>query len=118
MQTQTHLRSSAYWIIVAGLLLAFLSAIIPFYQAGYRLMFSVLLSGMLPYLVYGIAVPLLRTGLILVAGLTLLAVHAWLVISERLIGGADYSDGMIYYVPLLLAVALLPLPVMALRKPY
>jgi hypothetical protein len=118
MDTQAHLRSSAYWIIVAGLLLALLSALVPHYQAGYKLMYGVLLSGMLPYLIYGIAAPLLRTGLILVAGLGLLTVHAWLVISERFIDGADYSDGMIYYVPLLLALVLLPLLVMALRKPY
>ena len=118
MGMHTNLRSAAYWVIVAGLLLSFVSAVVPFYHAGYKLLYEVMLAGMLPYLVYGIAVPLLRTGPVLVAGFLLLGAHTWLVISERFVAGADYSNGMICYVPLLLSVALLPLPVMALRKPY
>jgi hypothetical protein len=118
MQTQTNLRSFAYWIVLAGLLLAIISAIVPFYTAGYKLMYGVLLAGMLPYLVYGIAAALLRRGLMVATGLVLLTLHAWLVISERFLGGGDYSDGMIYSVPLLLALALLPLLVLVLRQPY
>lgn len=118
METYANLRTSAYWVIVAGLLLSFISALVPFYSAGYKLLYGVMLAGLLPYLVYAIAAPLMRTSLILGAGLMLLGVHTWLVISERFVGGADYSDGMIYYVPLLLALALLPLPAMVLRKPY
>jgi hypothetical protein len=118
MEPYASLRSSAYWVIVAGLLLSFVSALVPFYSAGYKLLYAVMLAGLLPYLIYAIAAPLLRTGLVLGAGLLLLGVHTWLVISERFVHGADYSNGMIYYVPLLLALALLPLPVMVLRKPY
>jgi len=118
MEAYANLRTSAYWVIVAGLLLSFVSALVPFYSDGYKLLYGVMLAGLLPYLVYAIAAPLLRTGLILGAGLMLLGVHTWLVVSERFVGGADYSDGMIYYVPLLLALAQLPLLVMVLRKPY
>jgi hypothetical protein len=118
METQPKLRSLAYWIVLAGLVLAFTSALVPFYTSGYKLASGVLLAGMLPYLVYGIAAPLLRRGLIVVSGLVLLTVHAGLVISERFLGGGDYSDGMIYWVPVLLAVALLPLLVLVLRQPY
>ena len=118
METHTGLRFSTWWIIVAGLLLSFVSALVPFYTAGYKLLYWVMLAGLLPYLVYGVAAPLLRGGLVLVEGLVLLGLHTWLVIAERFIGAADYSDRMIYYVPLLLALVLLPLPVMALRKPY
>lgn len=118
MLTSANLRPLAWWIIVAGLLLAFVSAVVPHYQAGYKLDYAVLLAGVLPYLIYGMAVPLLRAGPILLVGLILLIVHTGLVIGERFVGGADYSDGMIYRVPLLLALALLPLLVMVLRKPY
>lgn len=118
METHANLRSSAWWVIVAGFLLSFVSALVPFYSAGYELLYWVMLAGLLPYLVYGVAAPLLRGGLVLAAGLALLGIHAWLVIAERFVGGADYSDHMIYSVPLLLALALLPLPAMALRKPY
>jgi hypothetical protein len=78
----------------------------------------VLLAGMLPYLVYAIAAPLLERTTVIIAGLILLAVHLWLLVSERFIDAADYSDGRIYYVPLLLALALLPLLFRVLRKPY
>lgn len=118
METHSNLRSSAWWIVVAGLLLSFVSALVPFYSAGYELLYWVMLAGLLPYLVYGIAAPLLRGSVVLVSGLVLLGIHAWLVISERFVGGADYSDHMIYYVPVLMALALLPLPVMAVRQPY
>jgi len=114
----TNLRPAAYWVIVAGLLLSFVSAVVPFYSAGYKLLYGVMLAGLLPYLIYAIAAPLLNARLILAVGLALLGVHGWLVISDRFVGGADYSGGMIYYVPLLLALALVPLPVMVLRKSY
>jgi len=118
METHANLRSAAYGVIVAGLLLSFLSSAVPFYSAGYKLLYRVMLAGLLPYLIYAIAAPLLRAGPILAVGLALLGVHSWVVIRERFVGGADYSDGMIYYVPSLLALALVPLLVMVLRKSY
>lgn len=105
-------------VVVAGLVLALLSALVPFFDAGYVLQYRILLIGMLPYLVYGVAAPLLRRGLAMLSGALLLAAHAWLVIGERFIDGADYSDGLILYVPLLLALVLSPLLFLALRRPY
>ncbi len=77
-----------------------------------------LLAGLLPYLTFGIAVVLLRRTVTTVVGVILLAAHAWLVIRERFIDSADYSDGMIYYVPIVLTLLLIPLVVMALRQPW
>lgn len=118
MGPRTHLRSQAYWVVVGGLLLAAASAVVPFHTTGYRLQYGVLLAGIMPYLVYGIAAPLLERTPVIIAGLILLAAHLWLVVGERFADAADYSDGKIYYVPLLLALALLPLLFRVLRKPY
>ena len=118
MDLHINFRLAAYWVLVAGLLLSFVSAVVPFYSAGYKLLYGVMLAGLLPYLIYAIAVPLLNARLVLAVGLALLGVHGWLVIGARFVGGADYSDGMIYYVPLLLALALVPLLLMVLRKSY
>lgn len=118
MQNQTNARSIAYGIIVIGLILAFVSAVVPFYGTGYELMLSVLLSGLIPYLIYGIAIPFLNGGLLILPGLVLVAIHAWLVVSERFLKNADYSDGMIYYLPVVLAILLLPLILRALREPW
>jgi hypothetical protein len=107
-----------YLVVAAGLALAFASALVPFYSAGYKLYYSVLLVGLLPYLVYGCAAPLLSRGLGGMVGILLVISHAWLVIGERFTGAVDYSDGLIYYVPALLAAVLSPLLLRALREPY
>lgn len=118
MDIQSYAGGPGYWFIAYGLLLSCISAFVPFYEAGYTLMFSVLLAGLLPYLVYSVAVPLMRGSITTVVGIALVAAHTWLVINERFIGGADYSDGMIYYVPMALSVAVLPLAVAAFRRPW
>ncbi len=118
MTTSHYSRTAGYCIILAGLLLAGLSAVVPFYLAGYHVMFSVFLFGITPYLVYAVAVELLKKNVTIIYGLLLLAAHVWLVVSERLTGAADYSDGVIYYAPLVFSAALIPLLIMALRAPY
>lgn len=118
MDNASFQRYLAYIVIAAGLGLAFLSAVVPHYTAGYRLVGGVLLAGLLPYLAYGLAVPLLRTALTSVAGVVLLGLHTALVVAERFVDGADYSNGMIYYGPLVLALAMLPLLVVGLSQPW
>lgn len=118
MDSPTIQRSLAYAVIAIGASLAFVSSVVPHFTAGYTLMGSVLLAGLLPYFVYGLVVPLLRTALTAVAGIALVLVHAALVVAERFNDGADYSDGSIYYGPLALALAILPLLVLGLRQPW
>lgn len=119
MDAQTpYTGSIVYLVVAAGVTLAFVSALVPFYSAGYKLYYSVLLAGLLPYLVYGCAAPLLRRGLGRTIGVLLVISHAWLVIGERFTGAVDYSDGLIYYVPVLLAAVLSPLLLLALRETY
>lgn len=109
MQAQSYNNTPGYVVIVFGLGLSLVSALVPHFDTGYRLSISVFAAGLLPYLVYGIAVPLQRGSITILAGLVLLALHAWLVFDERIKGAAEYSDGTIYYVPALIALALLPL---------
>ena len=45
-----------------------------------------------------------------------MVVHTWVVITERIIGHADYSSGMIINVPLVMALAMLPLALTAIRN--
>lgn len=118
METRSFAEPPGNWIIVAGLVISAISAFVPFHQAGYRLMVSVLLAGMLPYLVYAVAVPLLRGALTAIVGLALVVAHTWLVVSERFSGSIDYSDGLIYYVPVCMSIAVLPLAIIALRQPW
>jgi hypothetical protein len=107
-----------YAIIIIGLVLVCMSAVVPFYDDGYRLRATVLIAGLLPYLVYAIIVNLLQDNITIVAGILLLAAHIWLVWRERFVGSVDYSDGAIYYIPLVFTLLLLPLLFKALRRPW
>ncbi len=104
-----------YAFIAAGILLAFISALIPHYNAAYYLSISVFLAGVLPWLVYSIAVPLMHTSVTFVCGLLLLAVHGWLVVSERFMSAQPYESNLIYVVPLAMSLLLLPLAIAAAR---
>lgn len=118
METCSYQRCLPYALIAFGLCLAFISAVVPHFTAGHRIMFGVLLAGTLPYLTYGLALPLLRSTLITVAGIILVGLHTVLVVTERFLDGADYSDGLIYYGPLVLALATLPILVIGLSQPW
>ena len=118
MDLRNPQRVLAYAVIVGGTGLAFVSAVVPHFTAGYRLEPGVLMSGLLPYLIFGLAVPLLRTSSTTVAGLVLLSLHAALVVAERFSGPVDYSDAWIHFGPWLLALALLPLVALGLRQPW
>lgn len=109
MHTKTYANLPGYLFILIGLLLSVVSALVPHFQAGYHLMFSVFVAGMLPYIVYGIIAPQSRGALTTITGLVIVTVHLWLVITQRIIGGAEYSNGLIYIVPIILTVAILPL---------
>jgi len=116
VHAQSYANTPGYLIIIIGLTLSLISALVPHFEAGYRLTLNVFIAGMLPYLVYGIAVPLLRGPLTTIVGLLIVLAHACLVINERFIGGADYSSGTIYFGPLLLAVLAIPLVVIAYKR--
>ena len=116
MDTQSILRPLTYLLLVGGCLLAFISALVPHFDAGHRLMVSVLLTGLLPYLVFGLALPYLRGWALLLSALLLVAVHAWLVLWQRFVAYQEYSDGMIYYVPLGLTLAATALLAWALHR--
>lgn len=118
MQIQPKQRVFAYTLIAIGITVSIAAAVVPHYTAGYTLMFGVLLAGLLPYLAYGVAVPFLRGWLLAITGTILVVLHAVVVVRERFLDNADYSDGVIYYVPLALTLAMLPLIFLALKKPW
>lgn len=104
-------------LIVIGVLLSFVAAVVPYYSGAYHLLFGVLLTHLLPYLLYAPAAARLDRPETTVAGVIVVGVHGILVIKQRFIDGADYGWA-IYAVPLLLAVLLLPLFVRAARQPW
>ena len=116
MHARSYANAPGYAFIIIGLVLSLISAFVPHFETGYRLALDVLVAGLLPYMVYGIAVPLMRGSLTTATGLLIVVVHAWLVFNERIIGHAYYSDGLVYFGPMLLSLVALPLMVVALKK--
>jgi hypothetical protein len=116
MHAQSYANTPGYLFIIIGLTLSLISALVPHFEAGYRLASSVFVAGMLPYLIYAISVPLLRGTLTTGIGLVIVITHAWLVFNERIIGNADYSNGMIYYGPLLITALAVPLLVIVVKR--
>jgi hypothetical protein len=116
-QTHTHAKTFGSAVIVIGLVLAFAAAVVPQY-GHYKLMAGVLVMGLSPYLAYGLIVVFLNSTVTMATGVVVLAVHAGLVYVERFGNTVDYSDGMIYVVPAIVTLALVPLVVMALRRPW
>ena len=116
MHSQSYANSLGYLILTIGLAMSLVSAFVPHFEAGYRLLTGVLLAGISPYIIYGIAVPLSRTLLTTILGLAIIIAHALLVFNERFIDQADYSDGTIYYYPLIIAFISLPLVAIIINK--
>ena len=108
MHPDDDLRPIAYGLIAVGCVLSAVSAVVPNYDAGYKLMFSVFLAGIVPYYVYGCLTERLRGWTLLIPGLVVVAFHVWLTASQRFLGYDGYVGGMIYYGPVLLALGGLP----------
>ena len=107
-------RVFAYWMLAAGAVLAFISGLVPQSAMGHELWVSVILAGLVPYIVYAMTFPHLRGSALTVPGAALVLIHAGLVANQRFLNFNGYEDGLIYTVPLVLAVIMAGLVVWAL----
>lgn len=109
-------RKGVYLIYALGVLLSFVSALVPQAAIGYQLAVSVLLAGLLPYVIHAFTLPFLQGAALSLPALVLVVIHAWLVITQRMLEFQGYADGRIYSVPLVLTLVMIGLLVWALRK--
>ncbi len=109
-----HYSNPMGWTIVLyGLVLSFISAFTPFFATGYQIQLELMLAGFTPYLIYAIAVPLLVSATTTTVGAGLAAVHTSTVVAVRFLGSAD---SLMYTVPGILSLLIIPLIIVALRK--
>lgn len=102
-------RPAAYVIILLGMAAAAVASMVPQYAIGYRLEVGVLFAMLTPYLVYGALTERLRGPALLLPGLILLAVSLTLVATQRFQSYDGYANGVIYWLPLVVTVVVLPL---------
>lgn len=113
MESQ-HYANRAGWItILYGVSLSFIAAFSPFFEAGYMFKVDILMAGLLLYLIYAIAVPLLPGATTSFVGIILIAAHTGLVVAVRFL---DYKENLIYTLPIIMAVLVIPLVIAALIK--
>lgn len=117
MSTSRDPRPAACLIILLGLGLATAASLVPFYHVAYLLEPGILLAVLMPFLLYGLFIESLRGSWLLATGLLLLAVNLVLVAFERYLRYDGYTDGLIYWVPTLAAVVVLPLAYRLGRRP-
>jgi uncharacterized membrane protein len=104
-------------IVLLGCLLSFVSSFHDQYAEGYYIDFGVVMAGLVPYLIFGMAMYLREGVVTTMIGLVLLAVHLWMVYQQHFVipGG---SDGLLLFGPPVLGILLLPLLIVAMRKGY
>jgi len=96
-------------IIIGGVALSFAAAVAPHFDSAHRLDPLLLAVGLLPYALYGVLAYLLRGRARLASGGTVLALHLFVVFQQRWLTDGDPAGGLLYWVPLVLAAALLAL---------
>ncbi len=116
MKEQPDLTVPAYGIVVLGLILSFITAVVPHYDTGHKLLFGTLASGCLPYVVYGASTEVLRGWDLLLPGILILLVDLLVKIPARFPVYSEYSSGLIYVTPLLLIGVVLPAGIIIARQ--
>lgn len=102
---QCHTLASL--IVVIGSALAFALAVVPFYRAAYQLDTALLLFGLLPYVVYGSFVFLVRGWSLVLTGVLVLVIDVAVKIPARLAYGDHYAQ-TVTDASLITAVVVLP----------
>lgn len=104
-----------YLLIILGVVLSFVAAVVPHYSGAYRLHLGVLVAHLIPYLIYAPAVARLSRRLTLGVGLLLVTAHGALVFHQRFMQAGDDAGLVVYLIPFVFSVLLLPLFVRAAR---
>lgn len=115
----TSIRQIYYvGIVLLGCAISFVSAVSSQAAVGYFLNFGVVLMGIVPYLIYAMAVYIRRgAGFVsLLIGPLLIAAQLWMVYTYHFVN--QDSGTLLYFGPPVLGVVILPLLIVAMRNGY
>ncbi len=105
MRKDPDFRLFAYLVIALGVMLSFVTAVVPHYTAGHTLLLGVAFAGLLPYVVYGLFSDLVRGWWLLITGVLIFGVDLGVKIPERFLHYDGYASGVIYYAPFISTLA-------------
>ena len=116
MKEQPDFSHLAYGIVVLGFILSFITAVVPHYETGHKLLFGALAAGCIPYIVYVAAKEILHGWDLLLPGVLILLVDLLVKVPARFPVYTEYSTSMVYLTPLLLIGVVLPVGVFISRQ--
>lgn len=110
---EKHVHPAA--IVLAGVALAFLSALAPTKAHAVQLLPLQVVVGLLPYVVFGMIAAMLRAPIVQRAGLIVLGIHLLTAIAQRGLNADHGSGPTLIIVPILATIALMALWPRAVR---
>lgn len=96
-------------IIIGGVALSFAAAVVPHFDSAFRLDPLMLAVGVMPYMIYGVLAYFLRGRARLAPGAAVLGLHLLAVLQQRWLTDGYAEGSLLYWVPVVLAAALLAL---------
>lgn len=106
-----------YFVVLTGCLLSFISSFHDQYAEGFYIDVGVIMMGLVPYLIFAMAVYIRQGIWSTIIGILLLAVHVWMVYIQHFVSGGR-ADTLLLAGPPILGIILLPLLISAMRKGY
>lgn len=100
---------AAIAIVLGGVALSFAAAVHPHFDSAFRLDPLMLAAGLLPYAIYGVLAYFLRGRARLAPGAAVLGLHLIAVAQQRWLTDGYAEGSLLYWVPIVLAAALLAL---------
>lgn len=96
-------------IVLAGIGLSFLAALAPTKAHAIQLLPLQVAAGLLPYAIFGMVVAMMRTPVVMRAGLAILGLHLVATLLQRGLSPDHASGPLLVIVPLLAAAGLMAL---------
>ena len=111
MDMNPALRTVIYIVVALGCALAMATAVVPHYQ-HHKLLFSVLLIGVMPYLIYLVLTEIHPSTALTLGGLAILGLDAMVKLFQRFVAFDQYANGAIYYIPIAASIVIVIIAVL------
>ena len=104
MKAQFGIKALVYLIIALGCVLAFTTAVVPHYEAGHKLLASVFIASLIPYIIYGALMEVLRDKVLSIVGILIIAIDLLLKLPLRFSSSGVGDGATMMYASFALAI--------------
>ncbi len=104
MKAQFSVKTLVYIIIALGCALAFASAVVPHYEAGHKLLASVIIASLIPYMIYGALMEVIRDTVLSIVGILMFAIDLLVKLPLRFYSSEMTDGATLMYASFALAI--------------